>query len=750
MAQLALMVAGYAIGSYFGYPQLGAMVGSMVGAQISQPHLFGPRVTDLTVAPSAYGQGVPKTYGSDRVACAPIWQDTIQETEHTDDGKGGPEVTTYSYSQSFAVLIGEGRIRSIRRMWADALLVYDARTTATAEAQAESARFGQYWTLYQGTETQTPDPTIETVVGAGKVPALRGWAYIVFTDLPLERHGNRQPVISVEAVSEVEATQVDPAAGTLREPLRIYPWDAPKETEYRPVHSLGNTEHTWLSEPTVPASSTSFSVIALAQALAWGSTGYYRVGGVEQAYQWAGSGWHTTSTTLPHVPFKDGGPGAFSYFWPKDPAPPPQDPQYVVVWTCAQKSENTPMTLPLATAGYEIPLYTHTAVDTSDSFGLSNPWGERYIHYWRWYGTYPPPNPPAGYDLLAALGGIVGGDIYQYSWGSYMLRIKEERVAFHPAKSCYPGNPCAHVLGKAEKQGDSTRCVACDGTITPNRNWTIVAGTAKQLAAIEYRNGYLYQNALGPVLLPGDPNYSNSAYWDAAYTAAVAAGTMQADVSYPAVVASYAQSTGSDALTDEVDDPDNTTVELSAIVTHICEQAGLTSGQIDVTELTDNVLGYTRSTRMAARAALEPLRRAFLFDGVESGAKIHFRKRGRSVTSTIAADDLGAGLDNPEAQRVVTTRGQEAELPDVLSVVYKDIDLDYQPGNQEARRRAGESDQQANLEIPVVLRASTAAGLAEIWLYDAWMGRTRRNISTTLLYAEIEPTDVIEVNDGDA
>lgn len=748
MAQAVLTVVGYAVGSYFGYPQLGAMVGSLVGAQISQPHLYGPRVTDLTVAPSAYGQGVPKTYGSDRVACAPIWQQAIQETEHTDDGKGGPEVTTYSYSQSFAVLVGEGRIRSIRRMWADALLVYDARVGASAETQTESARFKQYWTLYQGTEEQDPDPTIESVVGAGKVPALRGWSYIVFTDLPLERHGNRQPVISVEAVSEVEASEVDPAAGTTLEPLWIYPWARPKETDFRPIHSVGDTSHSWVSEPTVPASSTSFSTIAELQALNWGSTGYFRVGGVEYASQWAGGNWYTGRDGASHVPVIDGG-SSWIEWGQGGTFERPFDAQYVIVWTSAYKTTNVPMVV----TGYamEVPLWTHTAVDALDSFGGANPWGERYVSYWRQLTPLPAPPPPAGYDPLTVGGGPeVAPDLFSYAHGGYMLRVKEERVPHHPEYDCVEGNPCARPNGKAWKQGDPTRCVSCDGTITPNRRWSIISGTAKQLAAIEYRGGLLYQNALGPVLLPGDPDYSNSAFWDAEQAAAVAAGKMAEDVSYPATVSSYAQSTGSDALADEVADPDDSTVTLAAIVTHICEQTGLTAGQIDVSELTDDVLGYTRPTRMAARAAIEPLRRAFLFDAVESGAKIHFRKRGRSVTSTIAAEDLGAGLEQPEAQRVSTTRGQETELPDVLSVVYKDLDLDYQPGNQEARRRAGESDQQASMEIAVVLRADTAAQLANIWLYDAWQGRTRRNISTTLAYAEIEPTDVIEVDDGDA
>ena len=43
--------------------------------------------------------------------------------------------------------------------------------------------------LYLGSDTQTPDPTMEAALGAGNVPAYRGLAYIVLTDFDLGTSG---------------------------------------------------------------------------------------------------------------------------------------------------------------------------------------------------------------------------------------------------------------------------------------------------------------------------------------------------------------------------------------------------------------------------------------------------------------------------------------------------------------------------------------------------------------------------------
>jgi len=762
VSQLALAIAGAAVGSFFGMPQLGFAIGSMIGGAVAGPRMQGPRLDDLTVSVSTYGAPVPHIYGSDRVSCPAIWSGSLVETSKKSGGKGGPKVTTYSYSLSFAVLIAEGEISGLRRVWLDAKCVYDARDTATADVAAASAKFrSQYMTFYTGDELQSPDPTIEAVVGAGKVPALRGISYLVFTALPLEKHGNRMPQVSVEVSGTVPEAESDPASSALREPLRIYRWDV-TENDGMPTHSIGNTVFGWKTQPTSPATAYTFSEIATQQAANF--TGWNN-DPARASVNWAGRGWwYTANNDTPNV----AAGGAQIIEQKPLPDVPGYIPsvegsvQYTYPMASAYKIQNGPFAPGLY--GLSVPVLTHGVVDMRLA-GYASSWDTRFIALWRQIWGPPPAQypaavpPPAGYATTPFGSVAVGGGDFSTASPNYLLELTATREAYHPVHTCRAGSsPYTAPEGAVEVQGDPGHCVLTDGSVVPNRIWATVVGTAKQLCAIEYRNNILYQNALGPVLLPGDPNYSSSAYWDAQALSAITLGLMRGtltatppyfstDVTYPAVVSSYAQSTSSVASTWNAGNHAAGSVTLSAIVAHVCTQAGLTSGQIDVTELTDQVIGYTRTQRMAARAALEPLAAAFQFDAVESGTKIAFRKRGRTSSATIPATALGAGIGQAAQELIQHERGQESELPDVVTVAFKDPTLDYQINTAEARRQAGYSDQQSSIELPVVMESDKARQVADVLLYQAWAQRTKRTISTTLAYSTVEPTDVITVQD---
>ncbi len=205
VTQLVFTVAGY----YLGGP-LGGAIGSALGAYAGFA-LFpldpaqGPRLSDLKAQISSYGGAINRVWGRMRVGGNVIWASDLIETEKVDEvgGKGGPsqEVVTYLYSINAAVAICAGPIAGVRRIWADAELVYDMSDLANVEASQASYDFGQYFTLYPGNTTQLPDPTLEAALGVGNVPAYRGTAYIVFNNLPLERYGNRFPNFEFEVVS---------------------------------------------------------------------------------------------------------------------------------------------------------------------------------------------------------------------------------------------------------------------------------------------------------------------------------------------------------------------------------------------------------------------------------------------------------------------------------------------------------------------------------------------------------------------
>ena len=193
---MATLVLG-AVGSAVGGP-LGGALGAFLGQSIDQS-LFGtgrrsPRLSDLTVQSSTYGNAVPRLFGWLRVAGTVVWATDIQE-HVTDTG-------AYAYSASFAVALSSRPIRGVKRIWADGNLLRGREGDFKARTK---------FRLYLGDEDQVLDPLIAAVEGLDGTPAYRGMALSVFEDLELASFGNRIPSLTFE----VEADDGPLTLGTL-------------------------------------------------------------------------------------------------------------------------------------------------------------------------------------------------------------------------------------------------------------------------------------------------------------------------------------------------------------------------------------------------------------------------------------------------------------------------------------------------------------------------------------------------------
>jgi hypothetical protein len=217
MAKLALTVVGMGIGFAIGGPfgaQIGAMIGGMVGNILFAPTIKGPRLTDLTVTASTYGQIIPELYGTMRLGGNMIWTAGIKEKKHKSGGKGGPKQVTYTYSASFAIAFCKGEIDGITRIWADGKLIAGSKPEDSPTGEILSMfgvlnltkdKKGKFkYRVYTGTETQEPDSTMVAKEGAGNVPGYRGLAYLIFINMPLEDFGNRIPQITAEVSRNIE------------------------------------------------------------------------------------------------------------------------------------------------------------------------------------------------------------------------------------------------------------------------------------------------------------------------------------------------------------------------------------------------------------------------------------------------------------------------------------------------------------------------------------------------------------------
>lgn len=199
---LGATITGATIGS-----QLGAIAGSMVdqallGGSGKTRHIEGPRLSELHITASTEGAPMPRVYGRVRLGGQVIWATPFEEEIVTSSSGGGSgkglgggarapsSVTTeYRYYGNFAVALCEGEIAGIGRIWADG---------------AELDRGQIVHRLYTGSETQNADSLIAAREGAGKAPAYRGTAYVVFERMALAPFGNRMPQLSFEVYRSVE------------------------------------------------------------------------------------------------------------------------------------------------------------------------------------------------------------------------------------------------------------------------------------------------------------------------------------------------------------------------------------------------------------------------------------------------------------------------------------------------------------------------------------------------------------------
>ncbi len=189
MATLILTAVGTAVGGPIG-GSIGALIGRQADAAIfGGASREGPRLRELSVTTSSYGQPMPRHFGRMRVAGSVIWStELIESTSKEGGGKGKPSTKSYSYSASFAVALASTPIDRIGRIWADGNLLRGVNGDLKVEGEMRT---------YPGTGDNPVDPLIAADRGT-QAPAFRDCAYVVFEDLQLADFGNRIPALNFE------------------------------------------------------------------------------------------------------------------------------------------------------------------------------------------------------------------------------------------------------------------------------------------------------------------------------------------------------------------------------------------------------------------------------------------------------------------------------------------------------------------------------------------------------------------------
>lgn len=659
MASLVLGAAGAAVGSFFG--PLGTSIGWAVGAGIGNA-LFpgkgqdGPRLSDLKVHNSSYGQMIPITYGTVRIAGCVIWSTDRVEHEHHSGGKGGPEETSYTYTISFAVGICEGPIGGVLRIWADSRLVWDPATMDQDDFP---------FTLYTGTATQLPDPTIEAAEGAGNVSGHRGMAYAVFTDLDGSQYNNHVPSFTFEVY----------ALGSPI-PWRYSTFDPDNNEDRAGFNGAGPQNGTIENGVLLLSQLSNHSIPATFTIKSYDLQGVYIETLVTESMSGpldstGGIPWQCIDN--PHICWAHGTPnggggGNTSCFY------------YDGLITAM------PILPPV---GGSTPNGNYYALDSMPVYhdgAIYGTGGNSAAHLSKW-SSVTSGSPTAFYLLPGPFG--TGGN----AWSTAVDVVT------------------GHVWCASETSGPTAydTLFEFDEDLNVLRSWNFADWPANFTA---YTGGWtVWDNIL---YFTGDLSGFSYAFYvndDSTFTQADT-GVIQTSGSSPVVFGAFCSNsislgaglilTGHGIISLQ---PRASSVTLASIVSDISVRAGLTTDQIDVEQLTDLVDGYVIANQMAARSAVEPLQVAWPFDAVEHDVVVSFPRRGvNGIVATIDDDDLGAFVPPGDPPALLTTqRLQEVDLPRIVDTTFINLDTDYQNGEARAQRLITTSELTTSLQLPIVM-----------------------------------------------
>jgi hypothetical protein len=683
-------IGGAIIGSFFGYPMLGAAIGGMIGGALDPPKgpkIEGPRLNDLSVQTSTYGAQIPVIKGSVATFGNIFWveNNALKETKKTEEqgGKGGggsAEYTTYSYSATFALGLCLGPIDSVRRIWCSGKLIYDSGNGTIGGTLANGITMSSLWPgsdythaipeaanggaihIYTGTSTQEPDPRMQAALGVANTPAYRGLAYIVFEDFQLADFGNSLmgAQFKVEVVETASTTQYSIQT---RVQNGLYPnfsdeygdYGFSTAGPYNPRIADGMMQFD--KERTSYHVSLDGRLVArgIAPGIAPGSTGDPG----EKFYVGTTAGGHT-------VYYNTTGPNACGY---------------LVVGGANFIGKFSPdWELQGACVGADGNLYVHQ-FDGADST-LNKYDGNDLSLIWSHANDLPYNTTNIAYPYFpgtTVASAVNEGSLY------WFISVVSTEISF------------------------SVFSVGDDGSLELLHEFTSEGGSGW--------NGH----TVCPAAIGGICAISHNM------------GGFYVFDSTPVVTAE--------------------TVPLSEIVSALCLESGLLEAtDIDVTALTQEVRGYRITATAAIRAALEPLQACWPFDAIQHGYKIKFVPRGGSSGATVSSDDLGAAAPgDKEVIRLSLAREMDTQIPRRIETTFIDWNREYDTGTGPGAERLNtDAVNIRQIELPVVLTADEAACIEQTLLYMYWMERADLAFTLPPTFANLEPADIITVNTTDA
>lgn len=694
-------VAGFFIGGPAGALQ-GATWGAALGGVLDPPKgptVQGPRLNDLSWQQSSYGGNIPRAYGTVALSGNVIWlennklKEVVKKKKSGGKGGGGGTTTeTYTYFATFALMLCQGEIAGIRRMWCGDKLIYNAGSD-DLETIIASNQAAKGWRLYRGTDDQLPDPRYEADVGVGNAPAFRGYSYIVFDDFALADYGNTlqaaQFKVEIVSLSSIDSLMVDyvvsdSSAGNRAPGAPIDDSGCRYElVESGSTGTYATTLYKFYGDTKVDQTLLVTNPSRVLQSLASNL----------RTFLYAFLNVDLTGTTTSYVCFGNGAT-------PEVIALPPG-----ARGICF-----------LEGAGGEDVFIAYTSYEGQSRicrFSKSAPgmWGE-----------------------VARV--IDVPDCLIFDSGDYLYGISR-------ALTSAPVLIVRYRIVDLVQVASSSHSVATVGSISNNHNncW-------------DYNSGILFSIGYDPTgidffqLDPDSMSIIDNYRVD--YSLAPLTSPLNACArAFSGIIGRSNRRVSPNAqatLLMRVGRETSERIPIAEVIIQECELSSLiTASDLDTTLLEDSLLGY-RVSGGTIRSVIEPLQGAYPFDVVPSGYKIKFVPRGQSSAVTIPWEDLAATDGSDIGDSLPYSREMDSQLPQKVNITALSADREYGESTQYYERLNTSAVNTEDRDIPLVLSDDEIAQMAEKLLFLRWLERDDFDFSLPPTYLDLEPADVATVN----
>lgn len=740
MAGVDLAVVGYAIQAASIAYSIYSLATAPDGPNIQQS---GSRISDLRATISRVGVAIPRVYGSARIGGNVIDMSDIRETAvstTTSGGGKGPDPgsvtsTSYIYDADVDVMITDGEIIGIRRIWADGRLVYTRSETAGIGASAFAAGFASDVRVYLGTQTQLPDPAFEALRGAGNVPGYRGRSHIVFEGLQLGQFGNRVPSFTFEVLT-VSGTLVNLPITTILDGT---------DANYSGIFCGARNQNAagvgvWCGAyGIVSFDLNTGGLIAHRNYLGAASLGF---AGTAQGMEFSGVGvdgsgaFYTLNRGLLNgsaALMLNKWDGTLNPLWTVvvfvgDPGSTPAQLQCVA--TVAADSQ---VVYGYQGKAYRASMNTPNAGDAVTPIELA-PWSacmQKFGDAVAWLHDSGSVLTLYRYDANGLTSAVIATGTTNPKH-----QIAVDRDLFLYVGTIVAGATRIHKINQASLALVATVDLAPNHAdvqeffVLSNGNLLVKHGT--EWRRIDFNTGSQLKISATTKGASSTASHSGIQRGDTVFWGFNSGS--ERDVLAVEGTSRLALPTGSNR------------VKVGKVVLDLLEQCGVPSGSHDLTAINSIPMdGLVISRVAAARQTIEILRAAYQFDLIESEYKLKAVVRGGSSAVTIPYSDLLLPQGGDPIDPIEVDRAQDLELPRKLTLNFLNLSNDYQDGTESAERPFVNSTTNLVIDMPLVLAPNDAAQICAKLIDSAIIARTKVRFPTSRKHTKFEPGDTITV-----